>query len=88
MVILSIHEMFQSGKNYIGKGGFSRAIQSAQRYGDDIPTSIKWNSAPNAKQAFIDEYLMQKNFGGVLSSNRNLDTYNKIWSPGKRYFGE
>ena len=82
--------LYKSGKNYIGKGGFKRAISSAARnateYGDEV-TSIIWKSAPDSKAAFIDEYLMQKRFGGVLSSNRNLPTYNKIWSPGRRYFG-
>jgi hypothetical protein len=41
-----------------------------------------------SKIALIDEYLMQKRFGGVLSSNKNLLTYNKIWSPGRRFLGE
>ena len=81
--------LYKSGKNYIGKGGFNRAIASATRnatkYGDEV-TSIMWKSAPNSRSAFVDEYLMQKRFGGVLSSNRDLLTYNKIWSPGRRYF--
>ena len=83
--------LFKSGKNYIGKGGFNRAITSATKkaakYNDEV-TSIMWKSAPNSRAAFIDEYLMQKRFGGVLSSNRELLTYNKIWSPGRRYFGD
>ena len=83
--------LYKSGNNYIGKGGFNRAINSAIRnankYGDEV-ISITWKSAPNNKAAFIDEYLMQKEFGGVLSSNPNLRTYNKIWSPGKKYYGD
>ena len=83
--------MYKSGKNYIGKGGFNRAIDSsirnAKKYGDEI-TTIMWKSAPNDKAAFIDEYLMQKRFGGVLSNRKDLLTYNKIWSPGRRYFGD
>lgn len=75
----------------LGKGGFNRAITSATRnatkYGDEV-TSIMWKSAPDRRTAFIDEYLMPKRFGGVLSSNSNLSTYNKIWSPGRRYFGD
>lgn len=78
--------IYKSGKNYVGKGGFNRAIKSAQRYGDDVATSIMWKSAPNAKQAFIDEFMMQTK-RGVLSSNPFAETYNKIWSPGKRLFG-
>ena len=81
--------MFESGKNYVGKGGFYRAITSASRnsskYGDNV-LAILWNSAPDNTSAFIDEYLMQLRFGGVLSSDLDLLTYNKIWSPGKRYF--
>ena len=80
--------MYKSGKNYIGKGGFKRAITSAARnaieYTDEV-VSIMWKSAPNAEQAFIDEFLMQKRFGGVLHSCEELLTYNKIWSPGRRY---
>ena len=82
--------LYKSGKNYIGKGGFNRAITSAirnaKKYRDEV-TSIMWKSAPNSRSAFIDEYLMQRRFGGVLSSNIKLPTYNKIWSPGRRYFG-
>ena len=58
-----------------------------KKYGDEI-TTIMWKSAPNDKAAFIDEYLMQKRFGGVLSNRKDLLTYNKIWSPGRRYFGD
>ena len=83
--------LYKSGWNYIGKGGFYRAINSATRnatkYGDEV-TSIMWKSAPNSRAAFIDEYLMQKRFGGVLSSDPNLHTYNIIWSPGRRYYGD
>ena len=83
--------LYKSGKNYIGKGGFNRAISSAVRnaskYNDEV-ISITWRSAPNHRTAFIEEYLMQKRFGGVLSSNKDLPTYNKIWSPGKRYYGD
>jgi hypothetical protein len=42
--------LYKSGRNYIGKGGFNRAITSASRnatkYGDEV-TSIMWKSAPN-----------------------------------------
>ena len=47
-----------------------------------------WSSPKFNRIAFIDEYLMQLKSGGVLSSNPNLPTYNKIWSPGKGYFGD
>ena len=83
--------LYESGRNYVGKGGFYRATSSAKRYvkkEKDRVVSIMWKPAKTSKQAFIDEYIMQKRFGGVLSSNRDLLTYNKIWSPGRRYFGD
>lgn len=76
--------IFKSNKNYVGKGGFKRAINSAKRIsknGDEV-VSISWKKAENEKAAFIDEYKMQlKNEVG----RSNPYTYNKIWSPGKRY---
>jgi RHS repeat-associated protein len=76
--------IFKSNMNYVGKGGFGRAIDSAMEkvrmHGDEV-TSIRWKSAPNETAAFIDEYLMQKRLG----VNPKL-TYNKIWSPGKKMF--
>ena len=82
---------YKSGYNYVGKGNFNRAISSATRnaskHSDEV-VSIMWKSASDARAAFIDEYLLQKLRGGVLSSNKNLKTYNKIWSPGKRYYGD
>ena len=86
--------LFSSGKNYIGKGSFNRAIKSSIEHtkpnklnnfvGDSV-TSIRWKSAPTSKAAFIDEFFMQKRSGGVLSADKNLFTYNQIWSPGKKY---
>ena len=81
--------VYKSGKNYIGKGSFKRAMTSAKAHAksaDDI-LSIRWKSAPSSREAFLDEYLMQKRYGGVLSSNPGLPTYNKIWSPGRGYYG-
>ena len=48
--------LFESGKNYVGKGGFKRAIKSATdhiKIGDAIDNvvSIAWAPAQNAKQA-------------------------------------
>jgi hypothetical protein len=55
----------------------------------DKVTAIRWKSAPTTRDAFIDEYLMQKRVG-VLSENHDLinTTYNKIWSPGRKYYGK
>jgi hypothetical protein len=83
--------LYKSGKNYVGKGGFIRAITSASRnaakYGDEV-TSIMWNLLQIKPQhlLIIDEFMMQTKIG-VLSSNPFAQTYNKIWSPGKRLLG-
>lgn len=88
--------MYKSGKNYVGKGTFNRAIQSAKRYtaphslnnglGDEV-LSITWKKAANNKEAFITEYLWQHRKNGVLSSNSSAKTYNVIWSPGRMLLG-
>ena len=84
--------LYKSGKNYIGKGKFQRAIASAirntkDRQGNmvDSVIAIRWKSAPNHREAFIDEYLMQLRFCGVKTFP-TLPTYNKIWSPGRKYY--
>ena len=75
--------LYESGKNYVGKGGFKRAINSAERlakkYGDEV-TSIAWKSSPNTKAAFLDEYYRM-----ISRGIDNASTYNKIWSPGRRH---
>ena len=84
--------IYESGKNYVGKGGFDRAIKSAEIHSMDNTgtivdkvVDIRWRSAPDKNSAFISEYLMQKKNGVGLS---NELTYNKIWSPGRKYFGD
>lgn len=75
--------LYKSGKNYVGKDGLKRAINSAERlakkYGDEV-TSIAWKSSPNTKAAFLDEYYRM-----ISRGVDNASTYNKIWSPGRRY---
>lgn len=87
--------IYSSGKNYVGKGSFDRAVNSAIRNANydkltgvaaDPIKAIRWKSAPNSKAAFIDEYLMQRRAGGVLSYRYDLATYNQIWSPGRNYY--
>lgn len=79
--------LYANGYNYVGKGGFKRAITSAKLHQTEkAPViSISWKSAPDSRTAFIDEYLMQKKVG-VLLKNKYAKTYNKIWSPGCRYY--
>ena len=82
--------IFASGKNYVGKGGFNRAINSAISHAKpnklndnlgDVVVSINWQKAANSNAAFIDEFLKQCKRGV-----KNPSTYNLIWSPGRRLF--
>lgn len=86
----SYEVLYKSGKNYVGKGGFRRAITSAEqhakpnalnKYAGDRVKSIKWMPASNNRQAYITEYLWQRE-----RRVGNKWTYNKIWSPGRRYY--
>jgi hypothetical protein len=83
--------MYESGRNYVGKGSFSRAIQSATEhakpnkindYVEDAVTSIRWKATPDTKTAFIEEYAKMSIQGVGVTTK----TYNKIHSPGKRLY--
>ena len=91
--------IFESGKNYVGKGGFGRSIASAVGHATkfiDPVVSIEWRRAANTQQAFLDEYMrMIKR--GIVIRNRNETlaqsiqkayTYNLSWSPGKTIYGK
>ena len=79
--------LYKSGYNYVGKGGFQRAITSATQhakdYGDEV-AAIMWKPAANKVDAFIDEYALMRKRGVGLENM----TYNKIWSPGRKYYGQ
>ena len=82
--------VFQSGNIYIGKSGFDRAIFSAEEKSKlflDEVESIRWKSSISEKESFIDEYFMQDS-AGVFNEPPNVESYNKIWSPGRKYFYE
>ena len=82
--------LYESGKSYVGKGGFYRATTSAKRYtkDGDIVKSITWTSAQNSTEAFINEFLSMVKFGGPNGGKyTNELSYNKIWSPGKKLIG-
>ena len=81
--------IFKSGKNYVGKGDFNRAIYSAKshckpislnNYMGDSVVSISWKASKNTTSAFIEEYAMQ-----TVRGVNNPNTYNKIWGPGRRF---
>ena len=82
--------LYASGKNYVGKGGFKRAIDSAISHAKpnkcnnmlgDVVVSINWRKATNNDLAFVDEFL-----GQCRRGVNNPSTYNKIWSPGRSIF--
>jgi hypothetical protein len=74
---------YKSGKPYVGKGSYKRMITSAKRYSkSDEVTSMTWKKASSHRQAFIDEYESMVKHGGPISAD-NVNTYNKIWSPGR-----
>ena len=75
---------FQSGKNYVGKGSSQRMEVSAKLhrtlYNDPV-VSKQWTEAANTQEAFVAEYF-KMSVRGVNNSN----TYNLIWSPGRKIF--
>ena len=74
--------LYKNGNNYVGKGPFNRAIQSAKEHlaNDDVVNAIIWAPTGSDRAAFIAEYLMQT----VRNVNkRGEGTFNRIWSPGK-----
>ena len=75
---------FESGKNYVGKGSPTRMGISgrthAQLYNDPVVKSV-WTPSSNTRTAFIDEYLKM-----AVRGVNNANTYNKIWSPGRKFF--
>ena len=82
--------VYKSGNTYVGKGGYKRALESAQRnakkYTDEV-ASFTWKSAPNNRTAMINEYKSMCKFGGPNNTAiKNTNSYNKIWSPGRKYY--
>ena len=76
--------IFKSGKNYVGKGNQTRMIVSARTHEflhNDKVFSKKWYPASDTKAAFVDEY-----FRMTVRGVNNPNTYNLIWSPGRRIF--
>lgn len=82
--------LYESGQTYVGKGGFKRAIKSAEKHADGKRVvAIRWEKADNARQAFIDEYKKMCHYGGPNNSSiRNKNSLNSIWSPGRKYYLE
>ncbi len=75
---------FQSGRNYVGKGSQARMNVSARIHSalhNDPVVSKVWEYAPDSRTAFVDEY-----FKMAVRGVNNPNTYNVIWSPGRRIF--
>ena len=75
---------FESGKNYVGKGSEARMNVSAKVHStihNDPVVSMKWEYAPDTQTAFVDEY-----FKMAVRGVNNDNTYNIIWSPGRKIF--
>lgn len=72
--------LFESGKNYTGKGGLYRSTVSAKFRSitnkNDRVLSISWTPSSTDEKAFISEYWLMKKRGV-----RNNSTYNRSWSP-------
>ena len=51
-----------------------------RKYGDEV-VSISWKPARSTQEAFVDEYMRMAKRGV-----KNLNTYNKVWSPGRRIY--
>lgn len=82
--------LYKSDKNYTGKGSLNRAVISAKVHSKlkklngkkcDKVVSISWRAAENDRRSFIEEFVLQTQRGV-----KNPWTYNKIWSPGKKYY--
>ena len=66
--------MIDSGARILGKN-------------KDEVIAMMWKPAKNDAEAFIGEYLLQTG-RGVLSRLKDAETYNKIWSTGRKLFME
>lgn len=75
--------IFKNGKNYVGKGGFQRAIHSATKHADNLSDidAIRWKPSKDTIHAFMEEYALQ-----TIRKLDPIKTYNKIWSPGKKFY--
>ena len=75
---------FLSGNNYVGKGNPGRMHASAKFQSmlhKDSVVSMQWEYAPDTETAFVDEY-----FKMAVRGVKNQNTYNLIWSPGRKIF--
>lgn len=80
---------FESGKFYAGKGPVSRMNQSIKRlvtkFNDPLVESQFFPASSN-KEAFMKEHQLMMERGGPIKVNPLANTYNLIFSPGRKFF--
>ena len=57
------------------------SARSHSKLNNDPVISMTWKYAPDTNTAFVDEY-----FKMAVRGVNNPNTYNKIWSPGRKIF--
>jgi hypothetical protein len=72
---------------YIGKGNYYRALDSAKRISNENADrydvdNIQWEKAATTREAFKMEAMKMKTAGFGKTIH---ELYNKMWSPGKNY---
>ena len=80
---------FESGKFYAGKGTEAWMAHTGRFFSkayDDPLVSSEYFPATSNRAAFIKEHKLMMENGGPLSFDRASPTYNKIFSPGCRFF--
>jgi len=77
--------LYENGMNYVGKGGFNRAIISAEKHLQkfDKVKAIIWAPTKNTRNAFVSEYFLQTL---RIPNKNNFMTFNRIWSPEKNMY--
>ena len=77
--------LFENGMNYVGKGGFNRAIRSAKKHmsASNNVSAIIWAPTSSQNSAFVAEFLVQTVYG---VGDDVAENFNKIWSPGRKLF--
>lgn len=80
---------FESGKFYAGKGSPARMKQTGDFFSrtyDDPIVSSDFFPATSNRSAFMNEHILMMENGGPLKFDPLSPTYNKIFSPGRKFF--
>lgn len=63
----------------------NQSATTLSRIYDDAVVNRTWYSAPSAREGFKGEHNLMMQRGGPLSFDRQSPTYNRIFSPGRKY---